>query len=98
MYSKKYMGGDDKAMYSKKYMGKSGMRPALSNEDSSFLNSLVGMGRGEVRQKFESGVPTSKKRLEPKAGDVGYAPQGRVNTWPSVTEWANKKGKSRKGR
>lgn len=99
--SKKFMGAGgkccDKPAYSKKFMGKGCMKP-MGVEEQSFFSSLVGMGRGEVRQKFESGVPAQKRRLEPRPGDVGYAPQGRMNTFPSVTEWTQRrarKGKSR---
>jgi hypothetical protein len=72
-------GKNTQTQYSKKFMGK-GMRP--SNEDVAFLNGLVKMGRGNVRQKFESGMPqTQKRRLVPRAGEIGYAPVTRLGNW-----------------
>lgn len=65
-----------KKMYSKKFMGKN-MKQCCNNEDVAFLNGLVKMGRGNVHQKFESGMPHQKRRT-PRAGQVGYAPQGRL--------------------
>ena len=85
--SKKFMGSkcDDKAAYSKKFMSKKG-KPTM--EDVDFFNSLATMTLGNTYKKFDAAVPGAKKQSEPKPGEVGYAPQGRINSWPTLEEWS----------
>jgi len=84
VYSKKYMKagnkGDDLSGLTTKWMKK---------EDADFYNSIIGAGKGEVHQKFNSGVSAPKKTAprQPQAGEVGYAPQGRVGNLPSLGQY-----------
>lgn len=105
--SKKFMGKhcDDETMYSKKFMSVGNKGADLSDlttkwmkkEDASFFNSLIGMGKGDVHQKWSSNGQPVKKQVRP--GQPGFAPQGRVGQLPTVSQFSEwKKNRDKKSK
>jgi hypothetical protein len=108
---------DDETVYSKKYMKAGNKGDDLSGlttkwmkrEDADFFNSLIDAGKGEVHQKFNSGVSAPRRNVRQpqqqlrnaQPGEVGYAPQGRVGDLPSLgqyNEWKRIQGKRKAAR
>jgi len=103
---------DDETVYSKKYMkaGNKGdnlgdlTKKWMKKEDADWLGSIIDAGKGEVHQKFNSGVSRPRGSLRQpqqqfrnaQPGEVGYAPQSRVGDLPSLgqyNEWKRIQGK-----
>jgi len=94
--------GAEKPLMTAKPPMKKPQPPMLNKEENEFLSKLISNGRGTVRQKFNSGLSlkmedaligttkaTAKK--EPVAGEVGFAPQGKLGATQSFAEWRKAK-------
>lgn len=104
---------DDSDSDDKEYMHK--CCPTMKKEDADFFSSLIKMGKSEANTKYKSGLSKvreeamndgstprkqPKARREPQAGEVGYAPSGKLGANFQVmpfSEWLKARGKKLNG-